>query len=102
MKTTIIRNHIKNILIDQMLFMTNEEIAKAVGSTTDSVRSQISVLRKQGYQIAKLARKHPSTGKMLHAHYYTPYHSRDLDIEEHVKLGRPARIDAYANPVVRT
>ncbi len=90
---------VKRVLSDKLLFKTQFELAKELGVKPVQIRLAVHQLRKDGIMIAKLARVHPVTGRMMPAHYYVPYHSRDLNIQDEVKRGRPARADAYVDPV---
>ena len=91
-----LKKSIRTLLVDKKQFKSQFELAKRFDTTPTHVRVAIRQLRNEGVAIAKLARKDPKTNRMLHAHYYVPFHSGDLDILNFAKRGRPARSDAYA------
>lgn len=91
-----VKNHVRSMLVGKKQFKSQFEMAKQLNTTTSAVRGAIRVLREEGVNVAKLARKDPMTNRMLHAHYYVPFHSGDLDILNFAKRGRPAKVDAYA------
>lgn len=77
------------ILVQDGYSATDVELGDLIGTSKDGVRSLISVLRREGYNIAKEARISPFTGKMMKAKYYNAGLSEDiLNI---VRYGRTAR-----------
>lgn len=91
-----LKDGIWDVLVNKKQFKSQFELATRFGVEPHNVRNTIRQLRKEGVNVAKLARKDPKTNRMLHAHYYVPFHSRDLDILNLAKRGRPAKVDAYA------
>ena len=92
-----LKDGIRFLLVDKKQFKSNVELAKHFNTSTGSIRSTISALRREdGVAVAKLARRDAKSNRMLDAHYYVPFHSNDLSIVEDAKRGRPARIDAYS------
>lgn len=90
-----LKNGVFKLLVEKKQFKSQFELAKKFGTTPATIRNVIRDLREDGLPIAKLARKDPKSNRMLHAHYYVPFHSGDLDILNFAKLGRPAKVDAY-------